>query len=189
MDFPKRAFDIVLALFLALATFPIGLLIALAVKATSTGSVLFWSDRVGRNDQLFSMPKFRSMYIGTPNVPTHLLSNSKNNLTPIGNFLRKSSLDEIPQLWCVLLGAMSFVGPRPALFNQTDLINLRAANGTNTLKPGITGWAQINGRDSITDVEKSIYDKEYLENKSFWMDIIIIIRTFTSVILRKNISH
>ena len=185
----KRAFDFVLALWLLLcASIPM-LFVALLVKLTSKGPVLYWSDRVGINNQVFSMPKFRSMKIDTPAVATHLLPDPKSVLTPIGDFLRKSSLDELPQLWSVLKGDMSFVGPRPALFNQKDLITLRTEKGVHLLPVGLTGWAQVNGRDELPISEKVDLDVEYLCRQSFPFDIYILWLTFIKVVRRDGVSH
>lgn len=185
----KRIFDLILALLLALVLLvPIGL-VALLVRLTSRGPALYWSDRVGVNNQLFRMPKFRSMRIGTPAVATHLLQNPAAHLTPIGGFLRKSSLDELPQLWNILLGDMSFVGPRPALFNQADLIQLRTEQGVHTLVPGLTGWAQINGRDEIPIPQKVALDREYLEKQSLLLDLRIMLLTAVKVLKRDNVTH
>ena len=163
--------------------------VALAVKMTSRGPVIYWSDRIGRDNRIFRMPKFRTMRVGTPAVATHELRNPALYLTPIGSFLRKTSLDELPQLWSILNGDMSFVGPRPALFNQSDLIELRAQHGVQTLRPGLTGWAQINGRDEIPIQTKVAFDTEYLGRQSFGFDLRILWLTFVKVILRDNISH
>ena len=165
------------------------MIVALLVQVTSSGSILYWSDRVGRNNRIFSMPKFRSMRIGTPEVATHLLLNPSAHLTPIGPFLRKSSLDELPQLWSILMGEMSFVGPRPALFNQDDLTALRTQQGVHTLTPGLTGWAQINGRDELPIPEKVALDVDYLEKKSFWFDIKILWLTALKVLLGHGVVH
>ncbi len=165
------------------------LLVALAVRLTSHGPVLYWSDRVGRNQHIFKMPKFRSMQIGTPALATHLLKHPDTYLTPIGSFLRKSSLDELPQLWSILKGDMSFVGPRPALFNQYDLIELRSRTGVDRLLPGLTGWAQINGRDELPSAEKAALDLEYLQQQSTWLDIKIIFMTIFRVLRRDNVAH
>ena len=165
------------------------LIIAVLVRITSKGPALYWSDRVGRNNKIFKMPKFRSMLIDTPSVATHLLDNPDSCLTPIGGFLRRSSLDELPQLFSVLKGEMSFVGPRPALYNQNDLIILRSKKGINTLLPGITGLAQINGRDELTISEKVALDLEYLNHKSLWFDIKILLKTFLKVVKRVGVSH
>ncbi|MFN5882944.1 MAG: sugar transferase, partial [Burkholderiales bacterium] len=150
---------------------------------------LYWSDRVGRHNKIFKMPKFRSMRVGTPAVATHLLANPQAHLTPIGSFLRKSSLDELPQLWSILLGDMSFVGPRPALFNQQDLIELRTRSGVHMLTPGLTGWAQVNGRDELPIPKKVELDAEYLARRSFWFDIKILWLTFLKVVQRDGVSH
>lgn len=167
---------------------PIGL-IALIVKLSSPGPALYWSERVGRNNSVFRMPKFRTMRIDTPAVATHLLSDPAAYLTPIGSFLRRSSLDELPQLWSILKGDMSFVGPRPALFNQDDLIALRTAHGVHELIPGLTGWAQVNGRDELPIPEKVKLDVEYQKRQSFWFDLWILWLTFLKVIHRDGISH
>ena len=163
--------------------------ICLAIRLTSEGPSIFWSDRVGRDNIIFRMPKFRSMRVGTPAMATHLLKDPERYLTPIGSFLRKSSLDELPQLWSILRGDMSFVGPRPALFNQDDLIKLRTDNGVNKLLPGITGWAQVNGRDDLSISEKVELDVEYMNRQSFCFDIKILWMTFLNVIKRYGISH
>ena len=185
----KRFFDLTLAvLALVILMVPI-VLVALLVKASSPGPALYWSDRVGRQNRLFRMPKFRSMRIDTPAVATHLLENPKAWLTPVGSFLRKSSLDELPQLWSILRGDMSFVGPRPALFNQDDLIALRTACGVHALVPGLTGWAQINGRDELPIPEKVRLDAEYLARKSLAFDIRILWLTFVKVLRRDGVSH
>jgi O-antigen biosynthesis protein WbqP len=185
----KRAFDLVLAMVAgAVLLFPL-VVVALAVRLTSKGPVLYWSDRVGRNNRIFKMPKFRSMRMGTPAVATHLLQNAEAALTPIGSFLRKSSLDEMPQLWSILKGDMSFVGPRPALFNQDDLIALRTEAGVDKLLPGLTGWAQVNGRDSVSIAEKVQLDTQYLHQKSLVFDLYIIWLTFLRVIQREDVSH
>ena len=185
----KRVFDILLGCLASLILFVPVLLVALAVRLTSKGPALYWSDRVGRNNVIFKMPKFRSMRVGTPAVATHLLDNPRAYLTPIGSFLRKSSLDELPQLWSILTGDMSFVGPRPALFNQQDLIAMRSEEGVHTLVPGLTGWAQVNGRDELPIPEKVALDVEYLTRQSFWFDIKILWMTFLKVIHRDGVSH
>lgn len=185
----KRTFDVVVAaiaiLFLSI---PLAL-IAVLVRATSRGPVLYWSDRVGMNNRLFQMPKFRSMRTGTPVVATHLLKDAHRHLTHIGSFLRDTSLDELPQLWSILRGDMSFVGPRPALFNQDDLISARTAHGVAGLKPGLTGWAQINGRDELPIPEKVLLDVEYVRRQSFWFDLQILWRSIFKVIARDGVSH
>lgn len=165
------------------------LLIATAVSITSHGNVLYWSARVGRDNHIFQMPKFRSMLTETPEVATHLLRNPSNWFTPIGLFLRKSSLDELPQLWCILKGDMSFVGPRPALFSQYDLIELRTDFGVHKLVPGLTGWAQVNGRDELTIVQKVRFDTEYLNRKTLAFDFYILWLTFLKVIKGDGVSH
>jgi len=164
-------------------------LIAMAVRYTSTGPALYWSDRVGRNNRIFKMPKFRSMRVDTPAVATHLLDNPTSYLTPIGSFLRKSSLDELPQLWSILLGDMSFVGPRPALFNQNDLIALRTSAGLHALTPGLTGWAQVNGRDELEIPLKVKLDVEYLQRRSLGLDLWILWLTFLKVLRRDGVAH
>jgi O-antigen biosynthesis protein WbqP len=185
----KRVFDIFLGCLAALILFVPVLLVAITVRLTSKGSALYWSDRVGRNNVIFKMPKFRSMRVGTPAVATHLLADAASHLTPIGSFLRKSSLDELPQLWSILAGDMSFVGPRPALFNQQDLIALRTAQGVHTLVPGLTGWAQVNGRDELPIPEKVKLDVVYLQRQSLWFDIRILWLTFVKVLRRDGVSH
>lgn len=185
----KRAIDFLLALG-ALAVFAVPIaLVAAAVKITSPGPALYWSDRVGRGNRLFRMPKFRSMRVDTPVVATHLLDTPDRWLTPIGSFLRRSSLDELPQLWSILVGDMSVVGPRPALFNQQDLIELRTQRGVHALRPGLTGWAQINGRDEIPIPEKVAYDAWYLANHSLSVDLRIIALTFFKVLRREGVAH
>ncbi|MDO8440365.1 MAG: sugar transferase [Polaromonas sp.] len=185
----KRTVDLVLvALGGCFLLVPV-LLVAVWVRMTSKGPVLHWSDRVGRNNTIFKMPKFRSMQIGTPAVATHLLSNPDSYLTPIGSFLRKSSLDELPQLWSIIKGDMSFVGPRPALFNQHDLIALRTQYGVHELVPGLTGWAQINGRDELPIPQKVELDTEYLRRRSFWFDMKIIFLTAIKVIRQDSVTH
>ncbi len=185
----KRCFDLLLALIAGCILIWPMLLVAIAVRLTSKGPALYWSDRVGQHNTLFKMPKFRSMRIDTPAVATHLLENPEIWLTPIGSFIRKTSLDELPQLWCILKGNMSFVGPRPALFNQQDLIALRTAHGVHTLVPGLTGWAQINGRDELSIPDKVSFDATYLRTKSLVLDIQIIWRTFVQALSSQDISH
>ena len=185
----KRLFDLCLALFaLLFLALPI-LLVAVMVRLTSQGSALYWSDRIGRHNKLFKMPKFRSMRVDTPAVATHLLDNPAQFLTPIGSFLRKSSLDELPQLWNILKGDMSFVGPRPALFNQYDLIALRTNYGVHQLTPGLTGWAQVNGRDELPIPQKVKLDVEYLQNQSLLFDMKILFMTILKVLRRDDIQH
>ena len=185
----KRAFDLCVALVAAIILLlPIALL-ALTVRMTSSGPALYWSDRVGRHNRIFRMPKFRSMRVDTPAVATHLLGDPQGYLTPIGSFLRKSSLDELPQLWSILVGDMSFVGPRPALFNQQDLIALRTEQGVHTLVPGLTGWAQVNGRDELPIAEKVKLDTVYLQRQSLWFDLGILWLTFIKVLKRDGVSH
>lgn len=185
----KRLFDFIMSLFLLIISGILMLIIALLVKATSRGPVLYWSDRVGRNNTIFKMPKFRTMKINTPAVATHLLKNPDQYLTPVGKFLRKSSLDELPQLFSILKGDMSFVGPRPALFNQYDLVEFRTQKGVHVLSPGLTGWAQINGRDEIPIPVKVEYDKYYMMNQSFFFDLKIILLTVLKVVRREGVSH
>ena len=185
----KRVFDIFLGCLAALVLFVPVLLVAMAVRLTSKGPALYWSDRVGRNNVTFKMPKFRSMRVGTPAVATHLLADARSHLTPIGSFLRRSSLDELPQLWSILAGDMSFVGPRPALFNQQDLIALRTEQGVHTLVPGLTGWAQVNGRDELPIPEKVKLDVAYLQRQSLWFDFRILWMTFVKVLKRDGVSH
>ena len=185
----KRIFDLILAAFaLGIVLVPI-VVVALLVKATSKGPIIYWSDRIGRNNQIFRMPKFRSMRVDTPAVATHLLQNPDQFLTPIGSFLRKSSLDELPQLWSILKGDMSFVGPRPALYNQDDLIRMRTEQGVHLVRPGLTGWAQINGRDELPIPEKVKLDVEYLRRNSIWFDLEIIFLTFLKVLRRDGVIH
>jgi len=185
----KRFFDLVFSVaFLILAIVPM-VLIAMAIRLTSKGPALYWSGRVGKYNIIFKMPKFRSMLIETPAVATHLLDNPDAHLSPIGGFLRRSSLDELPQLFSVLKGDMSFVGPRPALFNQYDLIALRTNKGVDKLLPGITGWAQVNGRDELSIPDKVALDVEYLERRSFWFDMKILRMTFLKVIKLDGVSH
>lgn len=185
----KRLFDLILSFCLVLILSVPILLIAGLIRMTSRGSAVYWSDRVGVDNQIFKMPKFRTMRIDTPAVATHLLKNPDEYLAPLGSFLRKSSLDELPQLWSVLKGDMSFVGPRPALFNQDDLIALRTAKGVHRLLPGITGWAQINGRDELPIPVKVSFDEYYLKNRSFFFDLKILWITFLKVIRRDGVSH
>ncbi|MGS0742062.1 sugar transferase [Glaciimonas sp. GG7] len=185
----KKLFDLCFAIMAVLVLFlPIGF-VAVIIKLTSKGPVIYWSDRVGRSNKIFRMPKFRTMQVNTPAVATHLLDNPKQFLTPAGFFLRKSSLDELPQLWSILKGDMSFVGPRPALFNQDDLIQLRTQCGVDQLLPGLTGWAQINGRDELPIPDKVKLDVEYLKNRSLFLDIKIILLTFWKVIRRDGVTH
>ena len=185
----KRLFDLVVVVLVFPLALTIMLLIALGIVLTSPGPVIFWSDRVGKNNVIFRMPKFRTMKIDTPNVATHLLDNPDQYLTSVGKLLRRTSLDELPQLWSVLKSDMSLVGPRPALFNQDDLIQLRTKNGVHKLVPGLTGWAQINGRDELPIPEKVELDKEYLDRQSFWFDLKIIMLTIIRVFARHGISH
>lgn len=185
----KRFFDLVLGLIaIFLLLIPI-VMVAVLVRISSPGPVFFWSYRVGRLNKIFNMPKFRTMLIGTPAVASHLLGNPEEYLTPIGSFLRKSSLDELPQLWSILVGQMSFVGPRPALFNQYDLIEMRTQKNVHKLTPGLTGWAQVNGRDELSIAKKVELDTEYLQFQSLWFDIKILSLTFLKVLRREAVSH
>ena len=185
----KYIFDLLLGVVFFLLLSPLILLVAIAVSLSSKGPSLYFSDRVGKNNKIFKMPKFRSMLVGTPAVATHLLDNPDSYLSPIGGFLRRSSLDELPQLFSVLKGDMSFVGPRPALYNQDDLISLRTEKGVDKLLPGITGWAQVNGRDELSIPDKVALDVEYLNRQSFWFDVKILWMTFLKVFKRDNVSH
>ena len=185
----KRLFDLALVFFVIIIFLIPFISLCIAVRLSSKGPALYWSDRVGLENKIFKMPKFRTMRIETPNVATHLLDNPTFFYTPIGSFLRKSSFDEIPQLWSILLGHMSFVGPRPALFNQYDLIQLRSKAGVSRLLPGLTGWAQVNGRDHLSIMQKVNLDVEYLNRKSFRFDLYILWITFLKVIGQDGISH
>ena len=185
----KRLIDLLIAVPLCFLLIPLMVLTGIAVKVTSRGPAFYWSDRVGKNNQIFRMPKFRSMRVDTPAVATHLLNDPANYLTPIGAFIRKSSLDELPQLLSILSGDMSFVGPRPALFNQNDLITMRTEKGVHKLVPGLTGWAQINGRDELPLSEKVRLDTEYLERQSIAFDLKIMVLTAKKVICREGVSH
>lgn len=185
----KRFFDLMLALTALFLLLPFFSLVALAVRATSKGPALYWSDRVGKNNTIFKMPKFRTMLVDTPAVATHLLNDPASWLTPIGALLRKTSLDELPQLFSILKGNMSFVGPRPALFNQDDLIALRTAKGVHKLVPGLTGWAQINGRDELPIPVKVDFDVWYLQHASLWLDVKIIVLTFVKVLRSEGVQH
>jgi O-antigen biosynthesis protein WbqP len=185
----KRIFDLLLSVLILLLLLAPMLLIYIAVRISSKGPAFYWSNRVGKNNKIFKMPKFRSMMIDTPNVATHLLDNPNSYLSPIGGFLRRSSLDEIPQFFIVLKGDMSFVGPRPALYNQDDLIALRTQEGVEKLLPGITGWAQVNGRDELSIPNKVALDVEYLNHQSFWFDMKILWMTLLKVIKRDGVSH
>jgi len=185
----KRLVDLSVGVLLSLLLIFPGLLIGLAVRITSSGPALYWSDRVGRKNVIFRMPKFRTMRTDTPAVATHLLGNPDQFLTPIGSFLRKTSLDELPQLWSILKGDMSFVGPRPALFNQYDLIELRTRHNVDALLPGLTGWAQINGRDELAIPEKVKLDVEYLQRQSLLFDLNILLLTLLKVVRREGVTH
>jgi O-antigen biosynthesis protein WbqP len=185
----KRLLDFLLVLVATLLLIVPVVVVAIIVKLTSAGPALYWSDRVGRHNKIFKMPKFRSMQIGTPAVATHLLKDPNAYLTPVGSFLRKSSLDELPQLWSILVGDMSFVGPRPALFNQDDLVAQRTELGVQELVPGLTGWAQVNGRDELPIPEKVKLDAEYLQRQSLLFDMRILWLTFVKVLRRDGVSH
>ena len=185
----KRFFDLLMAVFVVIIVAIPMALISILVRLTSKGPSLYWSDRIGCENRIFSMPKFRSMRVDTPAVATNLLSNPDQFLSPIGGFLRRSSLDELPQLWSILKGDMSFVGPRPALFNQDDLIALRTEKGVDQLIPGLTGWAQVNGRDELPIPQKVALDVEYMGKQSFWFDLKILWMTFMKVVKRDGVSH
>ena len=185
----KRITDFCMALLLAILCAIPCLIIALAIRVTSPGPALYWSDRVGRRNAIFKMPKFRTMRTDTPAVATHLLGDPDRFLTPVGSFLRKSSLDELPQLWSILKGDMSFVGPRPALFNQHDLVALRTQFHVDELLPGLTGWAQVNGRDELAIPDKVKLDAEYLARQSWWFDLKILVLTFVKVVRREGVTH
>ena len=185
----KRGFDFVVGLLLLPISIIPMLMVALGVRVTSKGSALYWSDRVGRGNVIFKMPKFRTMQTETPAVATHLISDPDIYLSPIGGFLRQTSLDEMPQLWSILKGDMSFVGPRPALFNQEDLIAMRTENGLDELVPGLTGWAQVNGRDELPIQEKVALDVEYMERQSFLFDMYILWLTILKVVRQDGVSH
>lgn len=185
----KRLFDLFFALLLTLPLLPILLIVYVMIKVTSRGPAIHWSKRIGINNKIFLMPKFRSMYVDAPQVATHLLTDSQKYITPVGSFLRKTSLDELPQLYSVITGDMSFVGPRPALFNQEDLISLRTSCGVEKLKPGITGWAQINGRDDLPIPKKVELDQYYLKHQSLALDIKILFLTAYKVFKSEGVSH
>ena len=185
----KRAFDLVVAGIGGLVLLPVTGIIAAVVKLTSRGPAVYWSKRIGQNNEIFAMPKFRTMKIGTPSVATHLLDDPSKHLTSIGGFLRTTSLDELPQLWSVIAGRMSLVGPRPALFNQDDLVALRTEAGIHSLRPGITGWAQINGRDELSIPDKVLLDAQYLERRSLMFDVKILWSTIVRVLRRDAVSH
>ena len=185
----NRTLDLILAVAVSAILLPCVICVGIYVRTTSPGPAIYWSDRVGQRNRIFKMPKFRTMRVDTPAVATHLLPDPKQVLTPIGSFLRRSSLDELPQLWSILKGDMSFVGPRPALFNQYDLIALRTECGVDALIPGLTGWAQVNGRDALSIADKVQFDLQYLENRSFLMDMRILYMTFIKVLRRAEVSH
>ena len=185
----KRVFDVIIALIASVVLMLPVVVIMLLIRFTSAGTVLYWSDRVGKNNKIFRMPKFRTMDPYTPVIATHLLNDSSTYVTPIGSFMRRTSLDEVPQLWSILKGDMSFVGPRPALFNQYDLIELRTIQGVSKLVPGITGLAQVSGRDELTIPEKVDYDVEYMKKRSLFFDLKIILRTFIITLMRSGVDH
>lgn len=185
----KRLLDLLLVLPGVVLLSPLFVVLAVAIKLTSPGPVLYWSVRIGRDNRPFRMPKLRTMRTGTPVVATHLLGSPEDFLTPIGSFLRRSSLDELPQLWSVLCGDMTLVGPRPALYNQDDLIASRTARGVHRLVPGVTGWAQINGRDELPIPIKVEFDAYYLHNRSLGLDLLILWRTMTKVLMREGVAH
>ena len=189
MSSSKRVIDVVFAVLLLILLSPVLLALALAVKLTSKGPVLYWSQRVGKNNELFAMPKFRTMLTETPQVASHLLADSAIYLTPVGKFLRRTSLDELPQLFSILVGDLSFVGPRPALFNQDDLVALRTERGIHMLVPGLTGWAQINGRDELPIPVKVQFDDEYMQRRSFKFDLYIIFKTVFKIVRGDGIQH
>lgn len=189
MSWTKRGFDLSASFISLVALSPLFLILAAVIKGTSKGPALYWSKRVGRDNRIFAMPKFRSMRIDTPQLPTHLLSNPENYLSPVGSFLRRTSLDELPQLWSILVGDLSFVGPRPALFNQDDLVALRTERGIHLLVPGLTGWAQVNGRDELPIPVKVQFDYEYLQERSFYKDLQIIGMTIGKVIRSEGVKH
>ena len=185
----KRVFDVLFAAALLVLLSPLLLLLALLVRLTSPGPALYWSDRVGHANGIFPMPKFRSMRVGTPQVATHLLTGAAGHVTPLGNLLRKTSLDELPQLWSILRGDLSFVGPRPALFNQHDLVALRTAAGIHLLRPGLTGWAQVNGRDELSIPVKVEFDRQYLQRQSTGMDLRILWLTLRKIVRSEGVQH
>ena len=189
MPWTKRILDVTVALTLLLLLLPLILALAVLVKVTSHGPAIYWSDRVGKGNRIFRMPKFRSMRIDTPELPTHLLSDAAVHLTPMGSFLRRTSLDELPQLWSIVVGDLSFVGPRPALFNQEDLVALRTARGIHFLVPGLTGWAQVNGRDELPIPAKVQFDYEYLHRRSLKFDFAIIRMTIGKVLHQEGVHH
>jgi O-antigen biosynthesis protein WbqP len=189
MPFYKRVFDVAFSMLFMLLLLPLVIILALIIKATSRGPILYWSSRIGRDNRLFQMPKFRSMRVETPQVATHLLSDPSAYLTPVGSILRQTSLDELPQLYSILAGDLSFVGPRPALFNQYDLVALRTERGIHVLVPGLTGWAQVNGRDELPIPVKVQFDYEYLQRRSFIYDIKIIGMTVVQVVRGEGIQH
>ncbi len=184
-----RLLNFLIAVICAVIFFIPMIVVAFLVATTSSGPILYWSDRVGRHNKIFKMPKFRTMHVGTPAVATHILDDPDTYLTAIGGFLRRSSLDELPQILSILKGDMDFVGPRPALFNQDDLIALRTQSGVHQLRPGLTGWAQINGRDELPIPEKVAFDVEYLKRRSVLFDVYILVHTVKKVFLKEGVSH
>lgn len=189
MPLGKRVIDLAVVLAAAPFVLPLALVVAILVKATSKGPAIYWSDRVGAGERTFRMPKFRTMRIGTPAVATHLLDDPAAVLTPVGGFLRASSLDEVPQLWCVLLGQMTLVGPRPALYNQDDLIAFRRKKGVHVLTPGLTGLAQISGRDDLPIPQKVAFDERYLASRSLWLDLKIMLVTVVRILRKEGVHH
>jgi len=185
----KRIFDITVSIVALLVAAVPCVVVALVIRSTSDGPVIYWSERVGRHNRIFRMPKFRTMRVDTPAMATHLMADANAYLTPVGKLLRSTSLDELPQLWSILVGDMSLVGPRPALFNQDDLIALRTEAGVDSLVPGLTGWAQVNGRDELSIEAKVKLDLAYLQQQSFWFDLKIIMKTFLNVLHRRGVSH
>jgi O-antigen biosynthesis protein WbqP len=185
----KRSFDFLMALILIILLILPIFIIVFIVRLSSKGPAIYWSDRVGKNNKIFKMPKFRTMQVNSPSIATHLMKDPTRFINPVGSFLRRFSLDEIPQLFSIIKGDMTFVGPRPALFNQFDLIELRCVKGVDKLVPGVTGWAQINGRDELSIADKVKLDVEYLNHKSFWFDTKILWKTFIKVVAQENISH
>ena len=185
----KRIFDLIIAPMVALCLLPLILIISFAIKFTSKGHILYWSDRVGKNNKIFKMPKFRTMNVNTPPLPTRYMTKPEQYLTPLGPFLRKTSLDELPQLWSIIKGDMSFVGPRPVLTNEEDLLTVRTQEGIHLHQPGLTGWAQINGRDSVTIEQRVILEEEYIQRQSFFFDMRIVLGTIPKVLFKKDIVH
>jgi O-antigen biosynthesis protein WbqP len=185
----KRIFDLTLVILAVPFALPVMWVCAVLIKGTSKGPIIFWSDRIGINNSIFRMPKFRTMKVDTPVVATHKLGNAQDHVTGVGKILRKTSLDELPQLYSIIVGDMSWVGPRPALFNQDDLVALRTETGVHRLTPGLTGWAQINGRDELSIPDKVRADEYYLRHRSFWLDLKILFLTIVNVACRRGVSH